>query len=41
MVVVLTRVGAFSEVEYVDLDKGKKIRGWVHSAKLANPFPKG
>ena len=40
LVVALNRSGAYSEVEYLDLDSNKKSVGWVHSNKLLDPFPK-
>jgi hypothetical protein len=39
-VVVLHRIGAFSEIEYVDLNTGNRVRGWVQSIKLSDPYPR-
>lgn len=41
LVVVLRTIGAFSEVEYVDLNIGTKVRTWAPSKKLVNPFRNG
>lgn len=40
LVVVLKNIGAFSEVQYVDLAMEKNVNVWVHSSKLSDPYPK-
>lgn len=38
--VALREAGAFSEIEYVDLDKDAKVNVWLQSSKLTDPYPK-
>ncbi|QYF95746.1 hypothetical protein KY495_11660 [Massilia sp. PAMC28688] len=39
LVVALRKSGPYTEVQHVDLKTNRKVRAWVHSTKLTDPYP--